>query len=308
MAILACFICLRRKQEQATVRACEASHWPGRRAGKIVGVAVTTLSVWRIALPVALAIVAGLFLITVLLHQGQYVLSTISLFSVLAFVLVVWLGMLVIVSQRHWLPAWRENGYGICTGNASPELGRLSEDIFEGLTPWMHRVVQTAAGRGLHDKPLTFGDLWTAPGSSASTTTEADPNSPRSIELAMMASDINRNRMVQLPFLETPSPIYGAKKLLDDYFPTSVVKWMDEHPGDYDERIVHDEDVIRLPKAKDLPVVFTARLSLSFPVLLSAIKLLTPDFAKGKKPGNLIPPRPLWLSDGGLVSNFPFFL
>lgn len=49
------------------------------------------------------------------------------------------------------------NDLGLCTG--------LTEDAWnEGLTPWLHALIQKAAGRSLNDPPLTFGDLWDAPG------------------------------------------------------------------------------------------------------------------------------------------------
>jgi hypothetical protein len=107
----------------------------------------------------------------------------------------------------------------------------------------MHRVVQTAAGRGLNDPPLTFGDLWNAPTSTGSITNAEDPTaSPRAIELTMIASDISRNRMVQLPFIETPSPIYVETKVLDDYFPSSIARWMKKKAGKYDLKIEHCHD------------------------------------------------------------------
>jgi hypothetical protein len=87
----------------------------------------------------------------------------------------------------------------------------------------------------------------------------------------MIASDISRNRTVQLPFLETPSPIYVETAVLDRYFPPVVAKWMTEHAGEYNEKIVKPDGMIRLPKPQDLPIVFAARLSLSFPVLLSVV-------------------------------------
>jgi hypothetical protein len=46
-------------------------------------------------------------------------------------------------------------------------------------------------------------------------------------------------------------------------------------------------------------------LSLSFPVLLSALPLMTPDFSKGKDEKGYISLRRVWFSDGGLTSNFP---
>jgi hypothetical protein len=120
----------------------------------------------------------------------------------------------------------------------------------------------------------------------------------------MIASDISRNRTVQLPFIETPSPLYVETAMLRRYFPPSVAEWMIERCGDYEERVAKQPDVVRLPKPQNLPVVFAARLSLSFPVLLSAVPLMTPDFARKNKDGT-IPLRRVWFSDGGLTSNFP---
>src|SRR5215471_16555087 len=98
----------------------------------------------------------------------------------------------------------------------------------------------------------------------------------------MIASDISRNRTVQLPFLETPSPLYVETSVLERYFPPTIVEWMKNNAGRYDGRVEPRADVIRLPWPQNLPIVFGARLSLSFPVLLSALPLMTPDFAKGR--------------------------
>ena len=272
----------------------------------IASVLQVALSAWQISIPVVLATFAGFAVITSLALDGHPFLSIVGLVTTASLVLLVWLAMLVLMLARYWLPAWRENGYGICTGNAIPQC-RKKVDLadFEGLTPWMHRVVQAAAGRTPNEPPLTFGDLWSASGAERSPITQADPTAPRAIELTMIASDISRNRMVQLPFLETPSPIYVDTAELEHYFPATIVKWMKDRAGKYEERIEDRKGVIRLPKPQDLPVVFGARLSLSFPVLLSAVPLMTPDFAKKKDASGSIPLRPLWFSDGGLTSNFP---
>ena len=280
----------------------------GGALGKIAGVLGVTLRDWKIAIPVAVATLAGIALVGAVVYDGKIALSAIALLAVMSLVLIVWLTILALVLWRHWIPAWRANGYGICTGIAAPEISNTGDQtIFEGLTPWMHRVVQAAAGRGLDDPPLTFGDLWVATNSSEAPTTTEDPTSPRAIELAMIASDISRNRTVQLPFLETPSPLYVETGILDRYFTPRVAKWMNERAGEYDKRVEQRDDVIRLPKPQDLPVVFGARLSLSFPVLLSALPLLTPDFARGKNAKGLVPLRRVWFSDGGLTSNFPIY-
>jgi hypothetical protein len=273
---------------------------------KAMHVGRATLSFWYIGLPTLIAVLAGIALFAILFHHQYYVFSFIAVIADVSLVLVVWLATLLIVLWRYWLRAWRANGYGICTGNAPEEGGQIPDQgELEELTPWTHRIVQNAAGRSIADPPLTFGELWSAPAAIGDSIGIVDPTAPRSIELEMIASDISRNRTVQLPFLETPSPIYVETAVLDRYFPPVVAKWMTEHAGEYDEKIEKPNGVIRLPKPQDLPIVFAARLSLSFPVLLSAFPLMTPNFARKPSAGGRISLRPLWLSDGGLTSNFP---
>src|SRR4051812_19024784 len=98
----------------------------------------------------------------------------------------------------------RRNGYGLCTGKVSPKVNAgANQAPFAGLTPWIHATVQGAAGldSGPEDLPLTFGNLWTL--SKPSDRARADAAKSRAIDLAMIASDISRNRMIQLPFFET---------------------------------------------------------------------------------------------------------
>jgi hypothetical protein len=273
---------------------------------KAICVGRATLSFWYIGLPTVIAVLAGVALFAILFHHRHYVFSFIAVIAGVSLVLVVWLATLFFVLWRYWLRAWRANGYGICTGTATKEGGQKPDQgELEELMPWMHRIVQNAAGRSIADPPLTFGDLWSAPAAIGDPVGIVDPTAPRSIELEMIASDISRNRTVQLPFLETPSPIYVETAVLDRYFPPVVAKWMTEQAGEYDEKIEKPNGVIRLPKPQDLPIVFAARLSLSFPILLSAFPLMTPDFARKPGPSGRISLRSLWLSDGGLTSNFP---
>jgi hypothetical protein len=65
---------------------------------------------------------------------------------------------------------------------------------------------------------------------------------------------------------------------------------------------VHGTRVRPLPDAASLPVVLAARISLSFPGLISAVPLLCVDYSRGPGHRNLIR---TWFSDGGIASNFP---
>jgi predicted acylesterase/phospholipase RssA len=271
---------------------------------QLTGIFRATMSAWRIALPVALVVLAVLWMLIALVVDGHIIPTMFGLVAAVALILAVWMVASIQMLRNHWLPAWRDNGYGICTGGRS--LGtsiKSKKPPFEGLCSWMHAIVQEAAGRKSDEAPMTFGDLWGA--SSLGAARQTDPTAPRAIELSMIASDISRNRTVQLPFLETPSPIYVETAVLQRYLPLQIVRWMTDHKGEYDGRVEPRADVIRLPMPHDLPLVFAARLSLSFPVLLSAFPLMTPDFAAGKTPEGHIPLRRVWLSDGGLTSNFP---
>jgi len=276
-----------------------------RRLSQIAAIFTASMLSWQIALPVLAALIAGLAVTAVLVRDGSFALAAVALVMTVAMVALTWIGFTARILARHWLPAWRNNGYGICTGLATPGCRQDTQAPFEGLVNWIHARVQAAAGRKLDDYPLTFGDLWAASTSPEAEASETNLKAPRTIELSMIASDISRNRTVQLPFLETPSPLYVETSVLDRYFPSTIVQWMKNNAGQYEDRVEQRADVIRLPLPQNLPIVFGARVSLSFPVLLSALPLMTPDFAKGRSGGGHIPLRRIWFSDGGLTSNFP---
>jgi predicted acylesterase/phospholipase RssA len=262
---------------------------------------------WRIAVPVLVALIVGLALAVAPALEFRFALAAIGLIATAVLVAAVFVLSLVRVLRGRWLPAWRANGYGMCTGMASPVFPGREGGAWEGLTPWMHGVIQRAAGRTPGDPPLTFGDLW-APLAAGEGLGTIDSAPPRAIDLSMIASDISRNRTVQIPFIQTPSPLYADLAILRRYFPEDVVAWMEDRAGEYDARVERGHGIIRLPMPQDLPVVFGARLSLSFPVLLSAVPLLTPDFHKKLPEAGAIPLRSVWFSDGGLTSNFPIHL
>jgi hypothetical protein len=62
----------------------------------------------------------------------------------------------------------------------------------------------------------------------------------------------------------------------------------------------------RFPEPAAVPVVVAARLSLSFPGLVSAVPLYAVDFSRREQRDQQ--PVKLWFSDGGITSNFPIHL
>lgn len=171
------------------------------------------------------------------------------------------------------------NGFGMCSG--------VSQAGFEGpaLSDWLHERIQACAGRTPEDSPLTFREL-----------AEAEPHP---IDLRLVTTDLSHGRPVILPV--EPGSYLFRREDLEGVVPGDVVRWMwerAESPAWLEHATDRDPASFRLLPPEDLPVVLGARLSLSFPVLISAVRLWSYD-ALG---GGLLE---TWFSDGGISSNFP---
>ncbi len=155
-------------------------------------------------------------------------------------------------------------GFGLCTGRGT-DLKKLDKKV---LTDWLSASINNLAGmgKGANDEPLTFGDLWHPPGWKGKDEKE------KRIDLRMMTSNLSQNQPYVLPF-EQDLFIFNEHELLK-YFPPGVVKHMVKHTRPY-EGVRLPEGFYFLPEAKNLPVIFATRLSLSFPILISMIPLYT---------------------------------
>jgi predicted acylesterase/phospholipase RssA len=194
------------------------------------------------------------------------------------------------------LRAVPRNDFGLCSGWSEKfeRSGRGSAP----LTPWLYRKLNEYASLPL-EEPLTFGHLWAGPGGDR-TNPPRDPEK-RHLNLAMMTTNLTNRRAHQLPF-ESAEWLFCPDELRR-FFPCEVVDWMEKTAGE--EAIAPSgERLLELPAAKDMPVIVATRLSLSFPVLLSAVPLWRRERVKG--PGSApSEPRRCWFSDGGIASNFP---
>lgn len=231
------------------------------------------------------------------------------------------------------------NGFGLCQGESSDESWGVKP-----LTPWLADLLNDLAHLP-RDTPLTFGHLWAGPGKSRAEVPK-DPGD-RWLQLAMMTTNLTNRRAHQLPWDSREwffDPIEFRR-----LFPPEVVKWMEDHPppepDDYTPAEVQESRVRRalmlpklpLPAPADLPAIVPTRMSLSFPVLLSAVPLWNLDMTRpengaleewrkwaktqGESWDPLEKPRkdwpkagqpsddPIlecaWFSDGGISSNFP---
>ena len=187
-----------------------------------------------------------------------------------------------------------KNGYGLCSGSK----GRMAEDEDKDppLTDWLHAFFQQVANHPL-DAPVTFGQLWDNGG---------DTEKERDVELVLMTTNITRGVSQRLPFLEGSwGQLFFNEKELARLFPPAIVTWMCDHAAAVRH---HEVDVpdgfYPLPAPADLPILLGARMSLSFPFLLSAVPLWAANVTQRNEAGKFSLER-CWFSDGGLTSNFP---
>jgi Patatin-like phospholipase len=173
------------------------------------------------------------------------------------------------------------NNFGFCNGMDGVSLVQGEP----ALTQWLHTdVINTLADPDLKT-PLTFGDL-----------------KSKEIVLRMVTSNVSQNIPYVLPF---ENPIFIFKE--NDFrmlFPGDVVDFMKSKPSRTDKNL--PSGYYFFPKSEDFPVVVATRMSLSFPILFSAIPLYTIKVTQQDSQSIGVDDLQLnWFSDGGISSNFP---
>ncbi len=206
--------------------------------------------------------------------------------SLLCGVILFVLGAVILVAlgfYRKVTKAIPENHYG------------LSRGLIEGpnkvqvLTPWLSRLINETAGMDPDGRPLTFGDLMAV----------VDDKQESRINLQMLTTNLTTGRPHRLPF--TQDIFYFDPSEWSKFFPANVMEWLLSKSEDPES--LKFAPLRQLPPAEDLPVVVATRMSLSFPILLSAVPLYARDFGRTKEEDQR--PQKCWFSDGGICSNFP---
>jgi predicted acylesterase/phospholipase RssA len=199
--------------------------------------------------------------------------------------------------RQAWT-ALNGNGFGLCNG--FQQIGKA-----EPLTPWLANLLNVAAGRSPLGPPLTFGHLWGGEDPEELKEQERDPRR-RKINLEVMTTNLTHGTPLRIPFMSRN--VYFDPQEFRKYFPEEVVQWMETHPsqGELRNRIARETRFKPFPDPVDLPVIVAARMSLSFPLLISAVPLYAVDFSLPKNKGKVLPElERCWFSDGGIGSNFP---
>lgn len=207
-----------------------------------------------------------------------------------------------------------DNNLGFCKGGDVPDAARgHDDDGWPALTTWLHQGIQAGSGRGDNEAPLTFRHLWSAPafpGDPFTAPVDDAPPSERAINLEVITTNLSHGRPYRLPLVDEATRLFFRPDELRSYFPASVLAFLVASsrryaPATDDEPPAQDyEGCFQLPGA-DLPVVVAARMSLSFPVLFSAVPLYAIQPGTPTQPARL---RRCWFSDGGICSNFPIHL
>lgn len=185
--------------------------------------------------------------------------------------------------------ALTDNGFGLCNGHVGVD------PAHEPLTDWTSRTLDTLAGLAPGQGPLLFGHLW-----------GEDPEN-RVIDLQVMTTCLTLRRPYRFPF--TSNIFFACRSCMSTYFPEPVVAALfpDDGPAagedeDWTCPLHPTQKVRHLPPAAHLPVVVAARISLSFPGLISAVPFVYLDHSR---PEGVEKRVVAWFSDGGISSNFP---
>ncbi len=159
----------------------------------------------------------------------------------------------------------------------------------EGFTDWLARLIQEAAGRTVAADPLTFGDL------------EAPPDNAPPIQLAMMTTSLMEQRPYTLPM--DNDRFFFRRDEWDKIFPGEIMSFLVRTCGRFTPPAGEAGEFYHFPTRAQLPLIVGARMSLSFPGLISAVPLWTRDFTLIEGERDKL--RRCLFSDGGLSSNFP---
>jgi predicted acylesterase/phospholipase RssA len=180
-----------------------------------------------------------------------FVVYVVRIENPLAAVLVWWIGFLACAFVIHPIVKfltqlrvlYRLEGFGACTGM------RASDSKLQGLTEWMHEGLQKSAGLPLHS-PLTFADLWSAPGAPDAS---ARSKESRSIDFRAISTCLSHGRIYEFPQAsDEQSMLFFRLSEFSRFFPKDII--------DHLRRVSEPLDILRFNELKRQ--LFERRMSL----------------------------------------------
>jgi len=211
----------------------------------------------------------------------------------------------VIALVRDVLKKLRANQFGMVTG--IDDANRANQGA---LCTWLATELERTAGIPGDATPLTFGMLWDAKRDPAEPGHNAE-FSHFDVNLEVITTNVTWGRPYNFPV--TTRVFFFDPDEMRRYFPNYVVDWMiarSRKPKDDEEaaRFARYSPRLALPNMGDLPVIVAVRMSLAFPILLSAVPLWAADFSLPENSDGTRTLECCWFSDGGISSNFPITL
>jgi predicted acylesterase/phospholipase RssA len=261
------------------------------RSKTLTGVAVAWAAVWRFPLGALLGALPGALVAWYALGVARWIGVAFAIIG-----LVVGAAVAAVRSLARHLP---RNEFGMCNGMADES---AKSDV---LSKWLHGYLNSLAGK-TGDDPLTFGELWAAKLRAPGAPAPHDGKGEKEIELAMITTALNTGRPLRFPF--EARDLYFKPDELGKFLPKSVIAWMVSHARDSDiarTLSAGEEKYFALPAPEDMPVLLGVRMSLSFPILLSAVPLYTIDWTRECNADGVTKAARVLFSDGGICSNFP---
>jgi len=186
--------------------------------------------------------------------------------------------------------------YGICSGRT------VTRRRPPALTDWLHQRLNELAGRDPGGPSLTLREL-----------------AARNVTLKVTTTDLSLAQPMVLPAQRGARSFFFRREEMRRLFPDAVVdqleRWARENGTDklrFKEG--EENELLLFPLGADIPLVVATRMSLSFPVLLSAVRLYSfrdEAYERSKHGGTVNLAEDVeehWFSDGGIASNFPIHL
>jgi predicted acylesterase/phospholipase RssA len=252
---------------------------------KIAAIAAALLRNFPLAAFAGAAIPAGIGALLLVTTNVSLPLLITAVFFQIALVLIgASIGVGLAVTLRT-LTAVPRNLFGLCTGRE--EAGGRAP----ALTNWLEAFIDDVAFGGPVSAPLTFGAL-----------KAAGYGPDLGINLQMVTTNLALSRPETLP--RSTHGLWFRQSEIEQLFSPRIVQHLvgkARTPKDKQrEKIARSAGLLPLPLEDDIPVVVGARMSLSFPILLSAVPLYAFDSSFQKPQLTRC-----WYSDGGITSNLP---
>ncbi len=265
-----------------------------------------------------LALVLGLTFFAQLLAagvpegRGEWLRVGLGLLLMAVLAVAVGLVLAVVGFTRSTMRLLPQHDFGLTDGATYSDDRRTP-----GLTEWLADAIDGVAGLPA-GRCLTLGDLWGADGLTAwatyldehGRTPVGEVRGRREIDLQTMTTNLTLRRPFRLPFSQQVFLFDEAE--MARLFPERVVTALtggfaaSRHRHPTTGRPLHyfpgpgrSAGGEARPGPESLPLVVMARMSLSFPGLLSAVPLYAVDHAGGQGVVRHL------FSDGGISSNFP---